>query len=80
MVHCVDSLGFSMYKIMLSENIFISFFHLNAFKKNVFTYLFLAEQGLRCCAQAFSSCGEWAILSIVVHRHLIVVVSLVVGL
>ena len=27
-------------------------------------YLSLAALGLRCCAQAFSSCGEWGLLSV----------------
>ena len=40
-------------------------------------YLFLAVLGLRCCAQAFSSCGEWGLLFIVVRRLLIAVASLV---
>ena len=26
---------------------------------NKFIYLFLAELGFHCCAQAFSSCGKW---------------------
>ena len=39
--------------------------------------LFLAALGLHCCARAFSSCGEWELLFIVVHRLLIVVASLV---
>ena len=25
----------------------------------IFIYLFMAALGLRCCVQAFSSCGEW---------------------
>ena len=29
---------------------------------NKFIYLFLAELGLCCCAQAFSSCGEPGLL------------------
>ena len=33
--------------------------------------------GLRCCAQAFSSCGEWGLLFVVVRGLLIVVPSLV---
>ena len=33
--------------------------------------------GLRCCTQAFSSCGERGLLFIVVHRLLVAVVSLV---
>ena len=32
--------------------------------------------GLRCCAQAFSSCGEWGLLFVVVHGLLIAVASL----
>ena len=33
--------------------------------------------GLHCCAQAFSSCGEWGLLFIAVCSLLIVVASLV---
>ena len=39
---------------------------------------FLAALGLCCSAWAFSSFGEWGLLFIVVHGHLIVVASLVV--
>ena len=39
--------------------------------------LFMAALGLRCCARAFSSCGEWGPLSIAVHGLLIAVASLV---
>ena len=42
-----------------------------------FIYLFMAALGLRCCMQAFSSCGEWWLLFVVVRGLLIVVVSLV---
>ena len=46
---------------------------------NLFIYLlFLAALGLRCCARAFSSCGERGLLFIVVRGLLIVVASLVV--
>ena len=44
---------------------------------NKFIYLFLAALGLRCCAQAFSSCGEWGLLFVAVHGLLIVVAFLV---
>ena len=48
------------------------------FKKiNLFIYLFLAALGLRCCAQAFSSCGEWGLLFVAVHGLLTAVASLV---
>ena len=43
----------------------------------LFIYLFLAELGLCCCTQAFSSCGERGLLFVVVHGLLIVVASLV---
>ena len=33
--------------------------------------------GLCCCAWAFSSCGEWGLLFVVVYLLLIAVVSLV---
>ena len=39
--------------------------------------LFLAALGLRCCARAFSSCGERGLLFVVVHRLLTVVAPLV---
>ena len=39
--------------------------------------LFLAVLGLCCCVQAFSSCGKWDILFVVVCRFLIAVASLV---
>ena len=47
------------------------------FKKILFIYLFMAALGLRCCVQAFSSCGEQWLLFIAVHRFLIAVASLV---
>ena len=42
-----------------------------------FIYLFLAALGLRCCAQAFSSCGEQGLLFIAVRGLLIAMASLV---
>ena len=45
----------------------------------LFIYLFLAVLGLHCCVQvwAFSSCGEWGLLFVVVCGLLIAVASLV---
>ena len=40
-----------------------------------FVYLFLAVLGLRCCAQAFSSCSERELLFIAVRGLLIAVAS-----
>ena len=48
---------------------FLSFFLL--------IYLFLAALGLRCCARAFSSCGEQGLLFVAVRGLLIAVASLV---
>ena len=45
--------------------------------KSKFIYLFLAALGLRCCAQAFSSCGEWGLLFVAVYGLLIAVAYLV---
>ena len=48
------------------------FFNINLF---IYLYWFLAALGLRCCTQAFSSCGE--LLFAVVRGLLIAVASLV---
>ena len=42
-----------------------------------FIFYFLAVLGLRCCARAFSSCGERGLLFAAVHGFLIAVASLV---
>ena len=49
----------------------VSFFTL------IFIYLFLAALDLRCCARAFSSCGERGLLFVAVRGLLIAVASLV---
>ena len=46
-------------------------------KINLFI-LFLAALGLHCCVWAFSSCGEWGLLFVVVCGLLIAVTFLVV--
>ena len=48
-------------------------------EKTIFFFinLFLAALDLRCCTQAFSSCGEQGLLFVVVHGLLIAVASLV---
>ena len=43
----------------------------------LFYFYFLAVLGLRCCARAFSSCGEQGLLFVAVHGLLVVVASLV---
>ena len=50
---------------------FFLFFFLN------FIYLFMAVLGLCFCARAFSSCGKWGPLFIVVRGPLTIVASLV---
>ena len=45
------------------------------FDKFILFILFLAALGLRCCARAFSSCGERGLLFIVVRTLLIAVAS-----
>ena len=44
---------------------------------NLFILFILAALGLRCCTQAFSSCGERGLLFVVVHGLLIAVASFV---
>ena len=58
----------TLYSLSL-ENIFL-------FLKNLFIFI-CGCVCLRCCAQAFSSCGERGLLFVAVHRFLIVVPSLV---
>ena len=52
---------------------FITFF----FFFNFNFYLFLAALGLRCCVQAFSSCGEQGLLFVAVRGPLTIAASLV---
>ena len=43
----------------------------------LFIYSFMAVLGLRCCVRAFSSCGKWGPLFIMVRGPLIIAASLV---
>ena len=52
----------------------LDFFFINLF---IYLFLFFAALGLRCCARAFSSCGERGLLLVVVRGLLIAVASLV---
>ena len=47
------------------------------FSFTLFYFLFFAALSLRCCSQAFSSCGERGLLFVAVHGLLTVVASLV---
>ena len=57
--------------------LFLFFKNISTFLKLINLFLFLAALGLRCCALAFSSCGEQGLLFFVVHRLLTAVASLV---
>ena len=46
------------------------------YNSKIKVYLFLAALGLHCCTQAFSSCGKWGLVFIVVCRFLTAVASL----
>ena len=67
---CDESWHIGMKMRFIMSDVFQALF----FLKN---YLFLAALGLRCCARAFSSCGERGLLFVAVRRLLIVVASLV---
>ena len=58
-----------------AESFYLSFFC--CFYCIYLLILFLAVLGLRCCAQAFSSCGERGLLFVVVRGLLIEVAYLV---
>ena len=73
-----------MYSVMLSflffhcfKQLFPEYFCIRSFSflKN---YLFWVVLGLCCCARAFSSCGEWELLLVVMQGVFIEVVSFVV--
>ena len=55
------------------QGVFLFLFFINLF----YLFLFVAALCLRCCARAFSSCGEWGLLFVAVSGLLIVVPSLV---
>ena len=56
---------------------FFSFLFFYIYYVVTFIYLFLAVLGLRFCARAFSSCGEWGPLFIAVRGPLTIAASLV---
>ena len=63
---------------MIRKSYVLSSYYL--FLKNkfiYFIYLFLVALALRCCVQAFSSCGERGLLFVAVRGLLIAVASLV---
>ena len=39
----------------------------------------MAALGLQCCARAFSSCGEWGLLFVVVRGLLVAVCGLLIA-
>ena len=63
---------------ILSGNMAVLFFCLFVYLfVCLFIYLFMAALGLRCCARAFSNCGEQGLLFVEVHGLLIAMASLV---
>ena len=77
LAHCTAGIHFINHRktLVFSTRLLGSF--LFFLKFIYFTYLFLAALGLRCCTRAFSSCGEWGLLFVVVRGLLIAVASLV---
>ena len=71
MAHPHDKMPSSHQKIMGCHGDIARFMYF------LFIYLFLAALRLRCCARAFSSCGEQGLLFVAVRGLLIVVASLV---
>ena len=66
-------------KLFLPFDLLLWFIILNLRGRDSNTVLFfLAASGLRCCARAFSSCGERGLLFIVVSGLLIAAASLIV--
>ena len=68
---CIFQLHITSKQITIHFCVYFLFFFLM-----YLFYLFLAVLGLHCCVQAFSSCGEWGLLFVVVCK-LLVVASLV---
>ena len=69
---------YSLYKDHLASGKKISTKSFFSPLTNLLIYLFLAALGLRCCAWAFSGCGERGLLFVAVCRLLIAVASLAV--
>ena len=70
----------TLYHILLYYVVLYNFFfghHFLSLKRVFFFLFFMAALGLRCCARAFSSCGERGLLFVVVRGLLIAVASLV---
>ena len=83
MLCLIDYKGYSslIFNLGLLAKLYIScFLFLKKKKFYLFIYLFLAALGLRCCVQAFSSCGQRGLLFVAVCGRLIMVASLVVEL
>ena len=53
------------FYLMLQQSLFLldNLHFIPSFFLFVCLFKFLAALGLRCCVQAFSSCGEWGLLS-----------------
>ena len=65
----------ALYLVCKRWQVFSFFVVINLFIYLI--YLFLAALGLRCCTQAFSTCGERELLFVAVRGLLIALASLV---
>ena len=75
--HDTEHLFMYLFAISISSSVdylFTIFFY--KFIYYLFIYLFLAVLGLRFCARAFSSCGEWGPLLIAVRGPFTIAASL----
>ena len=64
--------------IKTAVNILFFFFLFHSFVFGGGSRVGLHAGFFHCCTQAFSSCGEWGLLFVTVHRLFAVVASLVV--
>ena len=76
-IHLIFLHGLIAHFFLVLTTVLLSGYADLSFFLNLFIYLFLVVLGLRCCARAFSSCGERGLLFIAVHGLLIAVASLV---
>ena len=68
---------FLLHNLYKSLNLLTSAFSYSYDILKIFIYLFSAALGLRCCARAFSSCGERGLLFVAVRGLLTAMASLV---
>ena len=75
---CLSKLAYNIYCVTTRKEGGKRGAGLNSITFLFFSFFLLAVLGLRCCACAFSNCGEPGLLFVAVHGLLIVVASFVV--